>query len=205
METCSGLVLKKTALVNHRLGPQCLNHTRERAGGFLTMNIDITNTAPSCHITQTQVQGLDSLQSSQERGKANLQPQKLSRTWFHHSVARLYSSLAYSLWSRLLLESDAWLSGQLHPAAAGHGTHITNLFPVELPPSNTAPASIFPGHLLSFAQFSKCWENYTSSKTDFSKQGQHKDMFRQTKTNTVYYHQTLIRGTSKGYSSGKKK
>lgn len=195
-----------------RLGPPHLNHTRERAGGFQPWTHRYNKYCPfPPHPVAPRARPREPpMQPGKGQGQCNSH-----KNWAGHAEPRFhprlglpYPSPGDSLGSQFLLESEAHPGGegrQLSAAAGAHGTCVTNPFSVELPPWNAAPASIFSGHLPLFAQFSKCWVTYTSSKTDFSKQVQHQDTFRQTKAILVYDHQTHIRGTSKGYSSGKGK
>lgn len=191
MEIRDGLVL-----VNHRLGPQCLNQTRERAGGFLTMNMDTSNTAPSCHIIQTQVQADRAPNRARKGAKPRPRATKTELgTQSQGAIAVQLSCTPAQAPPRG--PSSCW---SLKPVpVGGHGTCVTKPFSADLPPGRLLPqASSFPGLLPSFAQFSKRRMYYTASKTGVSKQGHKIDTSRQTKANLVYDHQTLIRGTSKG-------
>lgn len=154
METCYGLVLKEAAPGNHKLGPQYLPHATKSAGGSLTT---YTNNK-SCLILQTQGQGLDGTQYPIKPGKRWGQPSH--KCWAGHDEPRFYPrvTLLVTPWDSVFYwsHSGAWHTCYLNFSLLSF-THQM-LF--------QQAQCTFSGHLPSFTQSSKCWENYTANKTD---------------------------------------
>lgn len=98
MKTCYGLVLK----ANSQGQPQSLDPSAlimpEKVLVLPSPRTLTQQILPlSCHIIQTQVQGLDSPYTSQGSGEANPQPQMLRWTWRANVPAQCSSTVSWPL------------------------------------------------------------------------------------------------------------
>ena len=190
-----------------RLGPQCLNHARESAGKPLTMFTDTqTLPHPLCHADSSS--RLRQPLSKPGEGPGQPMALKLHGTWrarLHHSITTpLYpgprsphgAQAPPEVWSLTLLGAKS------HTQRAGHTGYWSICTLLGL----LSPIQCCSNKSHAYYRIFKMLRELNNQQNWFSKQGPYRDMFRQTKTNILYYHQTpIIRGTPQGHSSGERK
>lgn len=156
---------------------------------------------------QTQVPGWHSPWASQGRGQANPRPQKLHGTWrarLHHGIRTpLYPGPRSPHGAQALPE--VWnltlLGAKSHTQRSGHTGYWSICTLLGLP----SPIQCYSNKSHAYYGIFKMLREFNNQQNWFSKHGPYRDMFRQTNTNVVYYHQTPIRGTSQGHSWGERK